>query len=416
VRQTDRALLLDLLELPTAGPLEGGEPVRLWEAMNRYADAAAAVGFATARLGAPPRHTALRPDVPVPVREAVLTGRGFLDCQPSQVLRLGPADPAVMFNVHLDTVAGTEPVSYSAGRFHGRGAIDAKGPAVALLAGIRAARAADPRIGREIGVLIQAVSGEEGGALGTIGTRPLVEAGFHGRVNVFCEPTGLRYLTRCSAAMTARLRVEGDGAIDDEPHAGHNATVLLGFLAQYLARALGEARVPGGQVCVAGLHTGPLHNRVYGTGELLLNLSYGSAESAARWLELIENALGEGLAEFSRWFAPIPAFARTAVDAARITRLDWLKRGIPALAPADDGWAADLLGPLPRWPAGEPAFTCDAVWMAGVPGARTVILGPGSLGVNNAHAAGEYADEAELDRFSEVVSELLVRFASKGVS
>ncbi|WP_370942342.1 M20/M25/M40 family metallo-hydrolase [Amycolatopsis sp. cg5] len=416
MRGADRELLLGLLELPTAGPLETDGPVSLREAMERYAAAATAIGFSIVRFAAPDRSAVLRPDVPVPVREAVLACDGFLERQPSLVLRLGPSDPAVMFNVHLDTVAGIEPVSYSAGRFHGRGAIDAKGPAVALLAGIRAARTADPRVGEKIGVLIQVVSGEEGGALGTIGTRPLIEAGFHGRVNVFCEPTGSRFLTRCSAAMTARVRIDGDDSIDDEPHAGHNATVLLGFLAQHLASALGKACPPDGQVCVAGLRTGPLHNRVYGTGELLLNLSYGSDEAATRWSTLLEKALDEGISEFCDRFCDIPAFTRTVVDAARIVRLDWLKRGIPALPPTEDGWAADLLAPLPRWPADEPAFTCDAVWMAAVPGARTVIVGPGSLGANNAHASGEYADEAELDGFSGVITELLTRFAAKGVS
>ncbi|WP_395475389.1 hypothetical protein [Saccharopolyspora spinosa] len=49
---------------------------------------------------------------------------------------------------------------------------------MALLAGIRDATRADPALGRDVGVLIQAVSGEEGGAMGTFGTRPLVESGF----------------------------------------------------------------------------------------------------------------------------------------------------------------------------------------------------------------------------------------------
>lgn len=61
-----------------------------------------------------------------------------------------------MFNVHLDTVSGCEPVAFDGTRFRGR-AIDAEGPAVALLAGIRAAIAAEPAIGTEVGVLIQAV-------------------------------------------------------------------------------------------------------------------------------------------------------------------------------------------------------------------------------------------------------------------
>src|SRR5690606_41886640 len=64
--------------------------------------------------------------------------------------------------IYLDTVAGELPVGFDGERFRGRGAIDAKGPAVALLAGVRAARRRSPALGRDTGVLIQAVSGEEG--------------------------------------------------------------------------------------------------------------------------------------------------------------------------------------------------------------------------------------------------------------
>ncbi|WP_433259858.1 M20/M25/M40 family metallo-hydrolase [Actinosynnema sp. CS-041913] len=404
----DRDLLLELLRIPTAGPLETTCEVRLWDAMHAYESAAHDIGFTTAHLAPAPPESVRRADVPAAVREAVERDPGFLDRQPSLVLRLGPAEPTVMFNVHLDTVSPYEQAVFDGVRFHGRGAIDAKGPAVALLAGIRQALA-DPAVGRDVGVLIQAVSGEEGGAMGVFGTRPLVEAGYHGRLNVFCEPTGLRYLPHCTASMTAGIRVDGEDAVDDQPHAGHNATVLLGFLAQHLASAL--TRVPDGQVCVAGLHTGRRHNRVYGTGELLLNLSYGSAESARVMTTSLEKALVDGLAEFNRKFRAVPPFHRTAVDAAAITRLVWRKHGLPAL-PARDVPLLDAI--VPRWPAHRPGFTCDAIWLADVPDTRTVVLGPGSLDANNAHARGEHADVEDLDRFSAVVRDIVVRFARNG--
>ncbi|MEU7530192.1 M20/M25/M40 family metallo-hydrolase [Saccharothrix sp. NPDC042600] len=404
----DRDLLLGLLRIPTAGPLETTAEVRLWDAMHTFRAAAEEIGFTTVHFGPASPAAVDRPDVPAVVREAVAEDPRFLERQPSLVLRYGEAEPSVMFNVHLDTVAPFEPVSFDGSRFRGRGAIDAKGPAVALLAGLRAA-VADSAVGRDVGVLVQAVSGEEGGAMGSFGTRPLVEAGFHGRLNVFCEPTGLRYLPRCTAAMTASVRVSGEDAVDDQPHAGHNASVLLGFLAQHLAASL--VRVPDGQLCLAGLHTGRMHNRVYGSGELLLNLSYGSTESARVMTKALERSLVEGLAEFGRRFRTVPPFHRTAVDAAAITRLVWRKHGLPAL-PARDVPLLDAV--VPRWPAHEPAFTCDAIWLADVPDTRTVVLGPGSLHANNAHARGEFADVEELDRFSAVVREVVVRFARNG--
>ncbi|OKJ05339.1 peptidase M20 [Kitasatospora sp. CB01950] len=413
-------MLLDLLRLPTAGPLEtgpGAPPPRLPEALDVYARAAEAIGLAEVHRGAPSATDLDRPDVPLTVRQQA-ADEGFLACQPSLVLRLGPELPrsaTVMFNVHLDTVAGLEPVGFDGRRFTGRGAIDAKGPAVALLAGIRAAVAAEPLVGRSVGVLVQAVSGEEGGALGTFGTRPLVEAGYVGALNVFCEPTGLRYLPRATAAATARLRVRGEDAIDDCPGEGHNATVLLGFLAQFLARELTTVPVPRDPVCVAGLSTGPLHNRVYGTGELLLNLPYRDDRSGRRAEQTVQAAVEAGLAAFRREFGGLPEFARTAADCARITRLDWLKRGLPVLDnrhPAFEDLLTRQAG-IPRLPDDEPAFTCDAIWTAGLPDAFTVVLGPGDLGANRAHAEGEFADLAQLDGFASAVARLLVAFARR---
>ncbi|MFI9788457.1 M20/M25/M40 family metallo-hydrolase [Kitasatospora sp. NPDC051984] len=414
----DQELLLDLLRLPTAGPLETGpgapRPL-LAEALGVYARAAGAIGLAEVYRGAPRAADLDRPDVPLNVRERACE-EGFLASQPSLVLRLGPELPrsaTVMFNVHLDTVAGPEPVGFDGKRFTGRGSIDAKGPAVALLAGIRAAVAAEPGVGSSVRVLVQAVSGEEGGAMGVFGTRPLVEAGYVGALNVFCEPTGLRYLPRATAAATARLRVRGEDAIDDCPGAGHNATVLLGFLAQYLARELGTVAAPRDPVCVAGLSTGPLHNRVYGTGDLLLNLPYRDASSGRRAEASVLAAVEAGLVAFRREFAGLPEFARTAADCARITRLDWLKRGLPVLDnrhPAFEELLARQAG-IPRLPDGEPAFTCDAIWTAGLPDAFTVVLGPGDLGANRAHAEGEFADLAQLDGFAAAVARLLVAFA-----
>lgn len=409
----DRDLLLRLLELPTAGPLEAGPgtPVRLWEAQREYARAAAEFGMTVVHHAPPAADRLARDDVPLAVRRAATPE--FLAAQPSLVLRLGPALPVsatVMFNVHLDTVAGQEPVGFDGTRFTGRGAIDAKGPAVALLAGIRAAAAAHPAIGRDVAVLVQAVAGEEGGAMGTIGTRPLVEAGFHGRLNVFCEPTGMRYLPRATAAMTACVRVDGDGAIDDRPSGGHNATVLLGFLAQHLAHALA-----GENMCVAGLHTGRLHNRVYGEGRLLLNLGYATPADGQRLARAVRAAVDDGLAAFTARFGTVPELARTATDAAKVTTLEWHKQGLPTLTGCAP-WCADLFAEagIPRWPDDEPSFTCDAIWLHDRPGTATVVLGPGSLDGNNAHASGEYADLADLERFAAAVGTTLHLFTTKG--
>ena len=417
ITTADRDLLLHLLRTPTVNPLEAaetGEPSDIIAAQHAYADAAAELGMQVVHHAAPPPSALLREDVPSAVREAAFADDEFRTAQPSLVLRLGPQlprDRTLMFNVHLDTVAGLEPVGFDGERFTGRGAIDAKGPAVALLAGIREAVRAEPALGRDLSVLVQAVAGEEGGAMGAYGTRPLVESGFVGRLNVFCEPTGLRSLTRATASATAELRVRGTGSIDDRPDAGHNAAVLLGFLAQHLARELDPADRPG-RLCVAGLHTGELHNRVYGSGKLLLNLSYASSAEGAEAARALADSVQTGLKEFTEIFGGTREFARTAADAAEITELRWRKRGLPALRGCDARAEAllDRAG-IARWPADEPAFTCDAIWMDGV--ADTAVLGPGTLAGNNAHAEGEFAELGELHDFAAAVAALLTGFADE---
>ncbi|MFD4998135.1 M20/M25/M40 family metallo-hydrolase [Streptomyces buecherae] len=414
----ERELLLRLIGLPTAGPLEVGQDgprPELWAAQRAYAEAAAELGFTVVHHAAADPAVLELDGVPVTVREAAAAMPDFLECQPSMVLRLGPELPperTVMFNVHLDTVAGFEPPRYADGRFHGRGAIDAKGPAVALLAGLRAARAAVPALGERVGVLIQLVAGEEGGAMGVFGTRPLVAAGYTGRLNVFCEPTRQLLLPRSTAAATARISVTGQDSIDDRPGGGHNATVLLGHLAHHLARHL-PGRVAGGRVCVAGLHTGTLHNKVYGSGHLLLNLAYPTTEAGLALQQALEDELRAGLASFTETFADLPDFALTAREAAQVTRLDWLKRGLPALA-SSDPWAERLLtegAGLRYAPADADAFTCDAIWTHDAPGAYTVVYGPGDLDANGAHADGEHADLADLESFATGVRALLTTFA-----
>ncbi len=49
--------------------------------------------------------------------------------------------------------------------------------------------------------------------------------------------------------------------------------------------------------------------------------------------------------------------------------------------------------------------------MGGVPDTYTAVLGPGGLDTNRAHAAGEYADLTELDRYAGEVARILVAFA-----
>ena len=114
---TDRELLLHLLRTPTVGPLEtidGEPPAELSLALRDYATAAAGIGLCPVHNGCASVADATRDDVPLAVRRSATAG--FLEAQPSLVLRLGPELPSertVMFNVHLDTVSGLAPVGFA---------------------------------------------------------------------------------------------------------------------------------------------------------------------------------------------------------------------------------------------------------------------------------------------------------------
>ncbi|HEV7806223.1 MAG TPA: M20/M25/M40 family metallo-hydrolase [Solirubrobacteraceae bacterium] len=407
-------LLLALLRTPTATPMETARPAAIAAAQRLLAARAAASGFVVhSHEPAPPSalHAAC---VPVAVRAmAQRMGDEFLACQPNLVLRLGPErEPArtLVFNVHVDTVAGEPPVTADAQRFGGRGAVDMKGPAVALLAGLERAVAQLPGLADRLTILVHCVAGEEGGAMGVYGTRALVERGLVGRLNVFAEPTGGRWIDACRATMTACVDVAGEGATDDYPDSGHNATLLLGHVATRLAELLEQpVGERGATLCIAGLHTGTTHDRVYGAGRLLLNLAYRSSADAVALERAVRDAFDAALAEFGERFATIGIARRTARDAGRICTLSWLKRGLPALSNRDAAMERLLSGArFERLPADE-AFTCDAIW-AQAPGSYTIVLGPGSLRDDGAHTDREGVARADLEDYARAIARLVAAF------
>jgi acetylornithine deacetylase len=278
---------------------------------------------------------------------------------------------------------------------------------------VSAAFAAHPWLAGVVEAQVHGVFGEEGGAMGTYGTRWLVERGVAGRLTLFAEPTGGRVLDACTATMTPRVTVRGEGSTDDHPAGGHNATIALGFLADLLARRLGpRVAALGGTLCVAGLCTGTAHNRVYGDGELLLNLGYRDAAGAAALEQALTEQLGAARHEFAAAHAGNPLTARLVADWDRVVRLDWLKRDLPALANRDPAMEALLAATgFPRHDglADGTAFTCDAVWAA-APGRYVAVCGPGRLDVNGAHTPDEYVAVADLAAYAERIAELVVRF------
>ena len=418
-RPSDTDLLLRLMRIDTASPLETGRLPAVAEAQSLYADYARSLGFAVVHHAPPPPESLVGDDVPLPVRSAAERfGPAFLESQPNLVLSLGPPRPperTVMFNFHMDTVSGTVPIGQTGTRITGRGAADMKGPGVALLSAVREALRRDARLADRVTILIQCPAGEEGGAMGIHGTRVLTDLGFVGALNVFAEPSGGVYFDRATCTMTARIEVLGEGSTDDDPAAGHNATILLGFLAQHLCEELADhVETHGGKLCIAGLHTGESHNRVYGAGQLLVNLAYGSADLGRQIGEWVETSATRGLAEFAARFARHALTRRTAREAHEILRVTWLKRGLPPLAnrhaPLEQLLARTG---LVRNPDDRPdrAFTCDAIWGQG-PDRYAIVFGPGSLGANGCHTEREFIDLDDLDVYVGRVADVIGTFAA----
>jgi len=94
-------------------------------------------------------------------------------------------------------------------------------------------------------------------------------------------------------------------------------------------------------------------------------------------------------------------------------RLQWLKRGLPALEnrdPAMEGVLAAAGVARRDAVADGVAFTCDAIWAAG-PGRYVAACGPGSLAGGGAHTADEHVHLDCLDRYATAVRDLVLSFS-----
>ncbi|HET9644171.1 MAG TPA: M20/M25/M40 family metallo-hydrolase [Burkholderiaceae bacterium] len=408
--------LLALLAIDTVTPMETGRPSSIDDANRAYAALAHRIGMRTLFDGPGSIEGAAQGQVPLSVQRRLADEPLFLQWQPHMVLAIGDAPPerTIVFNFHMDTVSPHLPVRFEDGVIHGRGAVDNKGPGVAVLAALHRLARQRPAQFERMQVLIHCVAGEEGGAMGVYGTRHLVAQGHLGRLNVFVEPTAFGYFDASTCSMTFEVEFCGEGSTDDFPDRGDNATVALAFVAQHMAQALaGPAERLRTRMTVAGLTTGDQHNRVYGTGRLLMNFTYPDLEAGRACQVEVERAFRSAVDEFSRRFGDTPLFRRTAQRLDVTCRGRWLKAGLPVLANRDAEMEALLadIG-VPRSDRVEDTFTCDAIWGQS-PGAYSIVLGPGTLAANGAHTSREHVRLDDLERFAAIVHDLLLAFAHR---
>lgn len=401
-------LLLKLASINTVSPMETGQPSYLAQANAVYAEAAVAAGMQVLYQGP----GVLSDVAPLSVlRRRDTMGEDFLNNQPCLVLGSGnwqDTPRTMMFNFHMDTVGPHLPVHFSNGTFYGRGVADNKGPGVAVLAAIAAWKRRYANNTRAPGLLIQCVGGEEGGAMGVYSTRWLMQQGYYGSLNLFVIPSEMKYFDESTTSMTAELQFNGQGSTDDAPSAGDNATLVLAALiqsiARYLAKPLEEISV---KMTVAGMHTGDMHNRVYGQGRALFNFSYRSQATGRQTEALFTQALDLAKQQFIAEFSGFPLFKRSADTLEKTLQSIWLKKDLPVLNNRNAKWENVLTQTdIMRHSDSTSTFTCDAMW-----GQRsdcyTIMFGPGSLAHNGAHTEHEHLSLTVLNEFSAAIFRLL---------
>ncbi|EHN73184.1 peptidase M20 [Streptomyces coelicoflavus ZG0656] len=415
----DISWLMDVMAVDTVSPLEGGEPGGLAAAQDLLEAGALSRGFETSVRLTPDSRIVDDAMVPAAVCEAARRhGPGFFEAQPSLLLGIGRAkSPArtMVVNFHMDTVGPHLPPRLQEGVLHGRGAVDDKGPGLAAVAGIARAFAEHPGLHDRVHVLVMSVPAEEGGALGTYGTRfALREGGIEAGLLVVAEPTSGRFLDCASAAMTPEITVTGRDSTDDHPYEGTNATLALSHAALTMTHVLAPVvEEVNAKLCVSGLTTGAAHNRVYGSGSLKFNIAYYDDAARTRLEREVEAAFTKTAADFrTRWRDSAPA-GRIAESYEDVVRLNWLKRGYPALAnrhPALETVLNQAGLHRHEGAADGSAFTCDAIW-ASEHCDYAVVCGPGDLDLNGAHTDAEYVRVEDLASYSARMERLVLAFA-----
>jgi acetylornithine deacetylase len=405
--------LHELLQLDTTTPMETLKSSQIKTANEYFASLASAVGFETLLISEPEISLEKESELPHRIREVMEEmSEEFFHSQSNLLLRLGEEKPkaeTLMLNFHMDTVAPHLPVSCNDGIIRGRGVIDAKGLGLCMLCGVDKALRKYPDLAQHMCILMQSVCGEEGGSMGFYGSKALSH--YSGVLNIIAEPTNNKALDQSTTSMTAKIQVDANSSTDDTPQNAVNATVILGAIAYELAKSLDNivAKI-GAKLCIAGIHTGHLHNRVYGQGTLMINMAYRSSSIAAQLKPLLEKAFEDAKQVILQSFENSHFYAETAAKVASTSHLIWTKQSLPVLNNRNDHMEKILnLAGVEREQDASKAFTCDAMWFQ-QPNAYTVIFGPGDLGDNGAHTEDEHIELAELDAYSERIFSIVEAF------
>ena len=258
------------------------------------------------------------------------------------VMRWGDGAPTsdVLLIGHLDTVGGIVPVRVEDGRLHGRGAVDAKGPLVAALAGV----ASLSRDGAPVTVV--AVIDEEGPSLGA---RQLAQRHAPSAVIVL-EPSGWDTVsTAYRGCVRLRATVERPSVHHASPHpaAGDVLVTRLAALQDVLGSHGGAVASPGGravdslQVRINALHS--QGDADVETASAVVELRIPVAQRVDDVLATVADTLGD---------------ARIEVDSA--CEAVSVSRGNPAARQL--ARAISRTGHAPRWTSKTGTCDLNVVW------------------------------------------------------
>jgi len=315
--------------------------------------------------------------------------------------------PRLVFNTHLDvndpsdqhwTSPPFQPIVRD-GRLYGRGACDAKGSLVAMLAAMERLAARPTGLRGEL--LLTAVMGEEAGGVGSL---HLVRQGLRADGAVVGEPTELRVACAHKGTYMRRLRVRGRAAHSGQPARGVNAVTHAAALcmaydrlnARLAARPHPLVGPPTAAVTV--LHGGTRQNTIPDLAELIIDRRLVPGETHAD----ADAELADLLDELRREW---PALSLDPIETVVSTVPSETPRDAPIVRDALAAMAA-VTG-LPATPDGFSAG-CDMSKLVTIAGIPTVICGPGSLA--QAHTPDEYVDLGQVEAAVRVYEGIARRF------
>lgn len=197
------------------------------------------------------------------------------------------ARPQVVVCTHIDTVPGQLPISCDGAWIHGRGACDAKGPAVALLAAVADLLAeGEDRVG-----CLFTVSEETDSAGAALANAKLAEP-WRPRWIIVGEPTGNRFVAAGKGIWKAKLVAKGVAGHSSQnvgPSAVHE---LVGCCARLLREDYGAHPVLGPSTLNIGTIKGGVAANVvaeHAECDIMIRAATGPDEIRAR----VERNLGE---------------------------------------------------------------------------------------------------------------------------